>query len=84
MQGKGALVRLRRKSRALAVFLVLAVHAAAAAPKTKLVVAIIVDQFRYDYMTRFDADYHEGLRYPHLERLANRPARLDDILTPKS
>ena len=55
-------MRLWRKSRALAVFLVLAVHAAAAAPKTKLVVAIIVDQFRYDYMTRFDADYHEGLR----------------------
>jgi predicted metalloprotease with PDZ domain len=29
-------------------------------------------------------DYHEGLRYPHLERLANEPARLDDILAPKS
>jgi predicted AlkP superfamily pyrophosphatase or phosphodiesterase len=26
------------------------------------VVAIIVDQFRYDYMTRFDGDYHDGLR----------------------
>ena len=29
-------------------------------------------------------DYHEGLRYPHLERLATGPARLDDILAPKS
>jgi predicted metalloprotease with PDZ domain len=29
-------------------------------------------------------DYHEGLRYPHLERLANGPARLDEILAPKS
>jgi predicted metalloprotease with PDZ domain len=29
-------------------------------------------------------DYHEGLRYPHLERLANGPARLDAILAPKS
>ncbi len=25
-------------------------------------------------------DYHEGLRYPHLERAASLPARLDDIL----
>jgi hypothetical protein len=32
------------------------------ASKPKLVVAIIVDQFRYDYLTRFDGDYHEGLR----------------------
>ncbi len=33
--------------------------------KPKLVVAIIVDQFRYDYMTRFDGDYHDGLRKLH-------------------
>ena len=26
-------------------------------------------------------DYHDGLRYPHLERDASTPARLDDILT---
>jgi len=25
-------------------------------------------------------DYHEGLRYPHLERVGGTPARLDDIL----
>jgi predicted metalloprotease with PDZ domain len=25
-------------------------------------------------------DYHDGLRYPHLERDASQPARLDDIL----
>jgi Type I phosphodiesterase / nucleotide pyrophosphatase len=36
-----------------------------AAPKTKLVVAIIVDQFRYDYMSRFDSDYQDGLRRLH-------------------
>jgi len=35
------------------------------APKTKLVVAIIIDQFRYDYMTRFDASYQSGLRRLH-------------------
>jgi len=28
--------------------------------KPKLVVGIIVDQFRYDYLTRFRADYHGG------------------------
>src|ERR1700677_5304142 len=38
------------------IWLLLAV-ATQAATKPKLVVAIIVDQFRYDYMTRFDGDY---------------------------
>lgn len=33
----------------------------ATAPKPKLVVAIIIDQFRYDYLTRFRGDYHGGL-----------------------
>src|SRR4051812_14384713 len=32
-----------------------------AAPKTKLVVGIIIDQFRYDYLTRFRSEYHGGL-----------------------
>ncbi len=27
-------------------------------------------------------DYHDGLRYPHLERVPNTPALLDDILAP--
>ncbi len=31
------------------------------AAKPKLVVAIVVDQFRYDYLTRFESDYHGGL-----------------------
>jgi predicted metalloprotease with PDZ domain len=26
-------------------------------------------------------DYHDGLRYPHLERVADKPALLDDLLT---
>ncbi len=30
-------------------------------PKPKLVVGIIIDQFRYDYLTRFRGDYHGGL-----------------------
>ncbi len=29
-------------------------------------------------------NYHDGLRYPHLERNMAMPARLDAILTPKS
>ena len=28
-------------------------------------------------------DYHDGLRYPHLERTPNVPARLDQILAPR-
>jgi arylsulfatase A-like enzyme len=35
--------------------------AASAAPrKPKLVVAVIFDQFRYDYLTRFRSEYHAG------------------------
>src|SRR5437763_10432998 len=39
------------------------VYAAPAVPvsKPKLVVGIIIDQFRYDYLTRFRAEYHGGL-----------------------
>jgi|SRR5579872_2116324 len=33
----------------------------AAPRKPKLVVALAVDQFRYDYSTRFRADYHAGI-----------------------
>jgi hypothetical protein len=46
------------------IFLWLAVALCAAAavpPKPKLVVTIVVDQFRYDYLTRFGADYKAGL-----------------------
>ena len=50
--------------RFLAALLLLLVPAESA-PKTKLVVAIIVDQFRYDYMTRFDSAYQDGLRKLH-------------------
>jgi len=27
--------------------------------------------------------YHDGLRYPHLERTSGSPARLEDILAPR-
>ena len=37
--------------------------------KPKLVVVVVVDQFRYDYLTRFRSDYHGGL-----ERLLTKGA----------
>src|SRR5580765_8370176 len=37
--------------------------AAAGAPRTpKLVLAIVIDQFRYDYLTRFRAEFTGGLK----------------------
>ena len=39
----------------------LPLRAAENPPKPRLIVGIIVDQFRYDYLTRFRADYHGGL-----------------------
>jgi predicted metalloprotease with PDZ domain len=48
------------------------------AKTTKLPIELIVktgDRFRV-----LTLDYHDGLRYPHLERDPSAPARLDDIL----
>ena len=45
----------------IAALLVLPGYSALTSPKPKLVVAIIIDQFRYDYLTRFRSDYHGGL-----------------------
>jgi predicted metalloprotease with PDZ domain len=41
---------------------------------------IIKDQ---DHFRVVRIDYHNGLRYPHLERVEGTPARLDDILAAK-
>jgi len=38
----------------------LASTSANGAQKPKLILAVVVDQFRYDYLTRFRADYHGG------------------------
>jgi predicted AlkP superfamily pyrophosphatase or phosphodiesterase len=48
---------------ALTLIVLLSAHRSFSATpaKPKLVVAIIIDQFRYDYLTRFRADYHGGL-----------------------
>src|SRR5215831_6101046 len=47
------------KKSLLSVFLVASL-AFAAPKKPKLVVAIVIDQFRYDYLTRFRSEYHAG------------------------
>lgn len=45
--------------RKLAICILLAAACLAAAPrKPKLVVAVVFDQFRYDYLTKYRADYH--------------------------
>ena len=41
--------------------------------------AKLVDRYR-----TVRIDYHDGLRYPRLEREATTPARLDQILTPRN
>jgi predicted AlkP superfamily pyrophosphatase or phosphodiesterase len=43
------------------VLLAPAASRAETAVKPKLVVVVVVDQFRYDYLTRFRQDYHGGL-----------------------
>src|SRR5262245_59690279 len=44
----------------LATILSLLASPCAAAQKPKLVLAIVVDQFRYDYLTRFRSEYNGG------------------------
>jgi hypothetical protein len=44
----------------LLIFCVAALVRAVTPPSPKLVLAIVVDQFRYDYLTRFRAEYHAG------------------------
>jgi predicted AlkP superfamily pyrophosphatase or phosphodiesterase len=46
---------------------------AAAPPKPKLVLAIVIDQFRYDYLLRFRADYNSGF-----VRMLDRGANFTD------
>ncbi len=49
-----------------------------AAKTTKAPIELIVKVG--DYFKVVSLDYHEGLRYPHLERDTSEPARLDDIV----
>jgi len=56
-------------------------EAITAAKGTNAPIELIV---KYDerYLV-LNIDYHDGLRYPHLERDTSVPARLDDILAPR-
>jgi predicted AlkP superfamily pyrophosphatase or phosphodiesterase len=62
-------------TRRLAVSFLLALTSSSGAPprKPKLVVAIVIDQFRYDYLLRFRQDYNSGLA-----RLLDRGAVFTD------
>ncbi len=51
---------------------------AAASPGAAPIELLVKNGDRYRTVS---IDYHGGLRYPHLERIADVPSRLDDILT---
>ena len=54
--------RLRRPSLLfLLIFFALSVIAQQQPKKPKLILTVVVDQFRYDYLLRFGADYHGGI-----------------------
>jgi predicted AlkP superfamily pyrophosphatase or phosphodiesterase len=53
--------------------------AGAAGHKPRLVLAVVIDQFRYDYLLRFRADYHAGL-----DRLLTRGAVFTDAHYPQA
>lgn len=52
---------MKRLFRFIILVCVLAALAQAQVPKPKLVLTIVVDQFRYDYLTRFRSEYKGGL-----------------------
>jgi predicted metalloprotease with PDZ domain len=51
------------------------------AKASKQPIVLLVNSF--DHISEVRLDYHEGLRYPHLERIAGTPDRLSLILAPK-
>ncbi|MEO8597599.1 MAG: alkaline phosphatase family protein [Candidatus Solibacter sp.] len=65
--------------RIIFLFALLAASLVHAAPnKPKLVLTVVIDQFRYDYLTRFRADYTAGLA-----RLLNQGAVLTNAYYPQ-
>src|SRR5437660_12785539 len=53
---------MRRLSAAILLFSFFASAQAPAPKKPKLILAVVVDQFRYDYLLRFRADYTSGFK----------------------
>ena len=56
-----------------------ALAAGETARKPKLLLAVVIDQFRYDYLLRFRADYHAGI-----DRLLTRGAVFTDAHYPQA
>jgi predicted metalloprotease with PDZ domain len=54
----------------------------AAAKKSGAAIELLIKNG--DRYSTVHIDFHEGLHYPHLERDANVPARLDQILSPRN
>ena len=55
--------------------------AVTAAKTDKKPIVLLVNSF--DHIDEVRLDYHDGLRYPHLERIAGTPDRLSQIWAPK-
>jgi len=55
--------------------------AVTAAKSDKKPIVLLVNSF--DHISEVRLDYHDGLRYPHLERIAGTPDRLSLIHAPK-
>lgn len=55
-------MKARMKNTVLLLLLLFHIQVVGAAPKKpKLIVAVMVDQFRYDYLTRFRSEYNSGI-----------------------
>jgi hypothetical protein len=52
-----------------------------AAKDGKAPIRLLVKEF--DRFRTIDVDYHDGLRYPHLERIEGTPDYLTKIFTPR-
>ncbi|MEO8161325.1 MAG: peptidase M61, partial [Arenimonas sp.] len=56
-------------------------EAVKAAKGTKAPIVLLLNSF--DHILTVTLDYHDGLRYPHLERIAGTPDRLSQIQSPR-
>jgi predicted metalloprotease with PDZ domain len=56
-------------------------EAVTAAKTDKKPIVLLVNSF--DHINTVQLDYHDGLRYPHLERIAGAPDRLSQIYAPR-
>src|SRR6185437_16640995 len=45
-------------------------------------IALLVEN--NDYFITCNVDYHDGERYPHLQRVESKPDYLDELITPRA